>query len=416
MSENCNHNCSSCGESCDERTAAQMDFRAQLNEMSHVKNVIAVVSGKGGVGKTMVTSMLSVLMNREGYKTAVLDADITGPSIPKAFGLKERAMGDKKYIYPVKTKSGISVMSLNLLLENETDPVVWRGPIIADMVKQFWTDVVWDEIDYMFIDMPPGTGDIPLTVYQSLPIDGIVVVASPQELVGMVVEKAINMANMMKIPVLGLVENMSYFECPDCGGRHSIFGESHIDEIAEKYGIDTVCKLPINPKLASATDAGLIELMEEERLYDIVEVLEDMGKDFLRIAVTYDNGEVFQHFGHTQQFKLYDIENGELTDTYIVDTNGSGHGALAEFLITYQVDALICGGIGGGAREALGSVGIEIFSGASGDADAAVIALLQNALEYDPDYVCDHHGEGHSHEDGHSCGSHGCGGGSCGHH
>lgn len=410
MSDNCSHSCSSCEETCNERTPGPMDFRAELNEMSRVKKVIAVVSGKGGVGKTMVTSMLSVLMNREGYRTAVLDADITGPSIPKAFGLKEKAKGTEKYIYPVRTKSGISVMSLNLLLENETDPVVWRGPVIADVVKQFWSDVVWDEVDYMFIDMPPGTGDIPLTVYQSLPIDGIIVVASPQELVGMVVEKAINMAGLMNIPVLALVENMSYFTCPDCGKKHSIFGESNIDKIAEKYGIKTVCRLPINPKLASATDAGLIELMEEENLYDIVSLLESDEEETKRIAVPYENQNIFQHFGHTEQFKLYDTKNKKIISTYIIDTNGSGHGALAELLIQYEVDILICGGIGGGARTALEDAGIGVFSGADGTSDEAVKAFLGNALEYDPDYVCTHH-EGQNH----SCSEHRCGEETCGH-
>ena len=272
MSE-CTHDCSSCGSSCAERTAEQTDFREKPHELSHIKKVIGVVSGKGGVGKSLITSMLAVLMNREGYKTAVLDADITGPSIPKAFGLHTRAEGSDLGIHPVTSKTGVSVMSLNLLLAHDTDPVVWRGPIIAGAVKQFWTDVIWGDVDYMFVDMPPGTGDVPLTVFQSLPVDGVIVVASPQELVGMIVEKAVRMADMMKIPVLALVENMSYFKCPDCGGIHHIFGESHIDEIAEKHGVDTVCKLPINQKLAAAVDAGMIELMDEDSLMPIVEKL-----------------------------------------------------------------------------------------------------------------------------------------------
>ena len=273
MSDNCTHDCSSCSESCSEREFNPEDFRAPMNAMSDVKKVIAVVSGKGGVGKSMVTSMMSVLMAREGKQTAILDADITGPSIPKAFGLKEKIWGDKNMMYPAVTKSGIKVVSLNLLIDNETDPVVWRGPMVAEVVKQFWTDSLWEDVDVMFVDMPPGTGDVPLTVYQSLPIDGIIVVASPQELVGMIVEKAVNMANMMNIPVIGLVENMSYFTCPDCGKQHKIFGESHIDEIAEKFGIDTVCKLPINPELARATDLGQIEMMEIPELYDLVDKL-----------------------------------------------------------------------------------------------------------------------------------------------
>jgi len=273
MSENCTHDCSSCGENCSEREFNPEDFKAPMNAMSDVKKVIAVVSGKGGVGKSMVTSMMSVLMAREGLQTAILDADITGPSIPKAFGLTEKIWGDKNMMYPAITKGGIKVVSLNLLVDNETDPVVWRGPMVAEVVKQFWTDSAWEDVDVMFVDMPPGTGDVPLTVYQSLPVDGIIVVASPQELVGMIVEKAVNMAGLMNIPIIGLVENMSYFTCPDCGRQHRIFGDSHIDEIAKKYGIDTVCKLPIAPELAKATDLGQIEMMEIPELYPLVDKL-----------------------------------------------------------------------------------------------------------------------------------------------
>lgn len=274
MSEACNHDCASCSESCAERGQQPEDFRAAANAQSHVKKVIAVVSGKGGVGKSLVTSMLAVLARRKDYRTAILDADVTGPSIPKAFGLTRKAEGSDLGIFPVKSRTGISVMSLNLLLENDTDPVVWRGPVIAGAVKQFWTDVIWDDVDYMFVDMPPGTGDVPLTVFQSLPIDGIVVVTSPQELVSMIVEKAVNMAALMHIPVLALVENMSYFRCPNCGTEHHIFGESHIDEIAKKYSIETVCRLPIDPKLAAATDAGAIELVEQTGLDPILAMLE----------------------------------------------------------------------------------------------------------------------------------------------
>ncbi len=262
MSENCSHDCASCGSDCGERTQEKMDFREKPNELSHIKKVIGVVSGKGGVGKSLVTSLMAVSMRRLGYKTAILDADITGPSIPKAFGITQKAEGSELGIYPVESKTGISVMSLNLLLPNDTDPVIWRGPVIAGTVKQFWTDVIWGDVDYMFIDMPPGTGDVPLTVFQSLPVDGLIIVTSPQELVSMIVEKAVKMAQMMDIPVLGLVENLSYFKCPDCGGEHHIFGESHIDEIAAKYGIKTVAKLPIDTRLAAACDAGMIELFD----------------------------------------------------------------------------------------------------------------------------------------------------------
>ena len=275
MADSCNHDCSSCSESCSDRKTAPTDFSAKLNQYSKVNKVIAVVSGKGGVGKSMVTSLLAVMSDRAGYKTAVLDADITGPSIPRAFGLREKAMGNEMGIYPVTTKTGIEVMSINLLLENDTDPVVWRGPVIGGSVKQFWTDVIWGEIDNMFIDMPPGTGDVPLTVFQSLPIDGIVVVATPQDMVGMIVEKAVNMAKMMNIPVLALVENMSYFKCPDCGKEHRIFGNSHIEELAAKHGIKVVCRLPINPALASAVDSGLVEAVGEDGLEPIMKLLEE---------------------------------------------------------------------------------------------------------------------------------------------
>ena len=273
MSESCTHNCSSCGESCSERTENQ-SLLAKLNEMSSVRKVYAVVSGKGGVGKSMVTSMLSVLMQRKGHHTAILDADVTGPSIPKAFGLTEKAVGTAAGILPVKTVTGIDVMSINLLLANETDPVVWRGPIIAGTVKQFWTDVIWDNVDYMFVDMPPGTGDVPLTVFQSLPVDGIIIVTSPQELVGMIVEKAVKMANMLDIPIVGLVENLSYFECPDCGKKYELFGKSHADEIAEKYGIPSVAKLPVYPKLASEADRGVVEGFDGHWLDAMADYLE----------------------------------------------------------------------------------------------------------------------------------------------
>ena len=256
MSE-CTHDCSSCSQNCSERKAFEKE---KQNELSNIKKVIGIVSGKGGVGKSLVTGMLSVLSKRKGLKTAILDADITGPSIPKIFGIKDKATAmDDKYLLPKISKTGIEIMSINLLLENENDPVVWRGPVIAGAVKQFWTDVVWNDVDFMFVDMPPGTGDVPLTVFQSLPIDGIIVVASPQELVSMIVGKAVKMAAMMNIPVLGLVENMSYFECPDCGKKISIFGESKIEQTASEYGIKNVARIPINPEFAKLSDAGLIE-------------------------------------------------------------------------------------------------------------------------------------------------------------
>ena len=274
MSE-CNHDCSSCASNCSERQDPQ-DLIEKLNDLSEVKKVIGVVSGKGGVGNSLVTSLMAVLMRRRDYNVGILDADVTGPSIPKVFGIRGKAEADENGIYPASSATGVKVMSVNLLLQNESDPVVWRGPVIAGAVKQFWTDVVWGDVDYMFVDMPPGTGDVPLTVFQSLPVDGIIVVTSPQELVGMIVEKAVKMAEMLNIPVLGIVENMSYFECPDCKAKHSIYGESRIDETAAKLGIESVSKMPIDPKLAAACDKGAIELFEGDwldKLADIAEAL-----------------------------------------------------------------------------------------------------------------------------------------------
>ncbi len=275
MSE-CTHDCSSCGQSCSSRTEERTDFHEKPHELSSIKKVIGVVSGKGGVGKSMTSAMLAVLLNRRGYKTAVLDADITGPSIPKLFGLHTRAVADDLGIYPVATRTGIDVMSVNLMLENETDPVVWRGPVIAGAVKQFWQEVIWKDVDFLFVDMPPGTGDVPLTVFQTLPVDGIIVVASPQELVSLIVSKAVNMANMMNIPVLGVVENMSYALCPDCGKKIYVFGESHVDETAAEYGLPVLAKMPIDPELAKQADLGVIESFTVDCLDNAADVVENL--------------------------------------------------------------------------------------------------------------------------------------------
>ena len=266
MSENCTHNCSTCGESCSSRTAEQTSFLEPLNPASSVKKVIGVVSGKGGVGKSLVTAMMAVKMNSKGKHTAILDADITGPSIPKAFGLNNNMvmMTKDNLMIPATSALGIDIMSANLLLDNDTDPVIWRGPVIAGAVKQFWNETLWEDVDYMFVDMPPGTGDVPLTVFQSLPVNGIIIVTSPQELVSMIVAKAVKMAQKMNIPIIGLVENMSYLECPDCGKKISVFGESHIDEIAKKYNIPVLAKLPIDPKVAEHVDNGTIEYLERD--------------------------------------------------------------------------------------------------------------------------------------------------------
>lgn len=260
----CTHDCSSCSSACSSKQPESLIEK--LNDLSSVKHVIGVVSGKGGVGKSLVTSMLAVNMQRKGYKCAILDADITGPSIPRTFGVRGNIEATDAGLIPPHSTTGIDVMSVNLLMDDETRPVVWRGPVIAGTVKQFWTDVIWNDVDYMFVDCPPGTGDVPLTVFQSIPLDGIVIVSSPQELVSMIVEKAANMADMMNIPVLGLVENMSYVKCPDCGKEIKVFGESHIDKVAEKFGYDLLGRIPLDPKLTALCDKGMIELMENDYL------------------------------------------------------------------------------------------------------------------------------------------------------
>ena len=276
MNEECTPSkCEGCSAECDSRMAQQdpASFREPLNEMSHVGKVIAVMSGKGGVGKSLVTSLLAVAAAKAGKKVAVLDADITGPSIPMAFGVHERPKGTEYGITAPQTAGGIRIMSINLLLENETDPVVWRGPILAGTVKQFWTEVVWDDVDYMFVDMPPGTGDVPLTVFQSLPVDGIVVVTTPQDLVSMIVEKAVNMAQMLNIPVVGLVENMSWLECPCCGQKLPVFGDSHAEEEAAHLGIRNWVSLPIDPKLAAACDRGMAEEADVSAIWEFAQKL-----------------------------------------------------------------------------------------------------------------------------------------------
>lgn len=273
MAENeCTHDCSSCGADCPSKKGESLI--AQQNAGSNVKKVIAVVSGKGGVGKSLCTSMLSVLTSRRGYKTAILDADVTGPSIPRIFGLKPGVDGTEEGMFPVKTATGIEVMSVNLLLEDEQTPVVWRGPVISGTVSQFWTGVLWGDVDYMYVDMPPGTGDVPLTVFQSLPVDGIIIVTSPQELVSMIVAKAVNMAKMMNIPVLGIVENMSYYKCPDCGKEHEIFGASKVAKVAEEFGIAHYARMPIDPAIATMVDAGEIESVDTAALTELADFIE----------------------------------------------------------------------------------------------------------------------------------------------
>lgn len=417
MSE-CSHNCGSCGESCNDRTEPQ-DMRKKPHQLSHIRKVIGIVSGKGGVGKSLVTALLANISAAKGYKTAILDADITGPSIPKMYGLNERASATELGLIPSTTENDIDVMSLNLLLEAENQPVIWRGSIISNVVEQFWTEVIWGDTDFMFIDMPPGTGDVPLTVFQSIPVDGIIIVSSPQELVKMIVEKAVNMANMMEVPILGLVENMSYLSCPDCGKEIKVFGESHVEEIAAEYGIPLIGKIPIDPAIASACDAGKVNEVDGSMLKSFEETLEELNNDSIkkdnqpfRIAIPYEDDKVFQHFGHSEKFKIYTFVGSDLAGSEVVDTNGQGHGAIVEFLKSQDVQAVICGGIGSGAREGLEAAGMFVFGGVTGECDAVITDWFTGTLKYDPDAACSHHE--HS-GDEHHCGDGGCGhcGGGC---
>jgi len=273
VEEGCEGDCESCGGSCEScgGSCAQQDFRAKANSMSKIKRVIGIVSGKGGVGKSLITSLSAVMMNRAGYRVGILDADMTGPSIPLGFGVHERATANEHGILPARSEKGVGIMSVNLFLNEETEPVIWRGAIVANTVKQFWTDVVWGDVDYLFVDMPPGTGDVPLTIFQSLPVDGIIVVASPQELVGMIVTKAVRMAQMMDVPILGIVENMSWFQCDKCGEKHYIYGKSRLEEAAAEFGLEILARLPIRPDVAAAVDAGKIEEVDFPEMAEAVE-------------------------------------------------------------------------------------------------------------------------------------------------
>ena len=389
MSENCDNNCGSCGEDCADRKEEKHDFRAALNELSHVKKAIGIVSGKGGVGKSSVSAMLAVTMQRLGYRVGVLDADVTGPSIPKAFGIRGKAEGSDLGLYPRQSKTGIAIMSVNLLLDNDTDPVIWRGPILGNTVKQFWTDVIWGDLDFLFIDMPPGTGDVPLTVFQSIPVDGIIIVTSPQELVSMIVSKALKMAEMMKIPVLGLIENMSYFRCPDNGKDYHIFGESHFEEIAGKHGLKVLARLPIDPKISAACDAGMIELFDGSWFDAAGELLagqidqsnESEEKIMMRIAVAAEGKNVTEHFGHCVNFMLYDVENNKITKEESVDNPGHKPGFLPNFLADKGVKVIISGGMGQGAVDIFNERDVEVVTGASGDARTMAERYLKGELK-----------------------------------
>jgi Mrp family chromosome partitioning ATPase/predicted Fe-Mo cluster-binding NifX family protein len=379
MSEDCNQNCSSCGEECSDRK--ETSLLEKLNDKSRVGKVIAVVSGKGGVGKSSVTSMLAVNANRNGYHTAILDADITGPSIPKAFGITSKAYANDFGLLPIKSATGIDIMSVNLLLENDTDPVIWRGPIISSTVKQFWSDVIWEDIDYMFIDMPPGTGDVSLTVFQSIKVDGIIIVTSPQELVSMIVTKAVKMANMMDVPILGIVENMSYFECTTCGEKHEIFGKSNLEKIAKENNIKILARLPIDKNISKACDEGAIESFKGDWFDDILNKLEKKGEEKMKIAVASEKELVTEHFGHCINFNIYEAVDDKIVKSESLDNPGHRPGFLPNFLSDLGVNVIISGGMGGGAVEIFNEKGIEVVTGVHGKAIDAAEQYLQGNLE-----------------------------------
>lgn len=383
----CSGNCNSCASSCSTEEKKE-NLYEPCNQYSSVKRVIGIVSGKGGVGKSLTTSYLTTLMNRKGYRTAVLDADITGPSIPKSFGIKEKAMGNELGIIPAVSKKGTKIMSVNLLLDSDEMPVVWRGPIIAGTVKQFWSDVIWDKVDYMFVDMPPGTGDVPLTVFQSIPLDGIIIVTSPQELVSMIVGKAVNMAKAMNVPILGIVENYSYIVCGNCKEKIQVFGESHVDEVAKKYNLTVLDRIPIDPIIAKAVDAGAIEELEHTCLDHTADYIEtelplDHKKNedgVLKIAVPVENNTVNQHFGKAQQFCLYEMEGNTLISQSTIQSEQTGHVAQCKLLKENKINVVLCGGIGAEALSLLLKEGIVVYPGLQGDVNVVVASYLDGQM------------------------------------
>ncbi|MGI6751527.1 MAG: P-loop NTPase [Anaerovoracaceae bacterium] len=383
-SEQCNHECSSCGVTCSERTEPEIK-KDTMHEMSSVKRIIGVVSGKGGVGKSLVTSIMAVAMGRTGAQVGIMDADITGPSIPKIFGIRDKVESSPGGLWPIKTESGIDVMSINLLLEKETDPVLWRGPIIAGVVKQFWTDVIWANEDYLFIDMPPGTGDVPLTVYQSIPIDGIIIVTSPQALVAMVVEKSVNMAKIMNVPVIGIVENMAYFTCPDCGSDHEIYGKSHVENIAQHHRIKVLGRIPLDPRIAEACDDGLVESLNGIWMDELAENLKKRLKEIdettsYRIAAAMDE-EALAVFGGASAFRIYDIENELIVSSNLVDPSGRNTYEVADFLIKAGVSVLLCQSATEDEIKMLEDGGIKVVKGVEGGADVLVEDFLANKIQ-----------------------------------
>lgn len=397
----CDSNCSNCSQKCDVK-----DLRQKPHYLSSVKKVIGVVSGKGGVGKSLVTSLLAITMNQRGYKTAILDADITGPSIPKIFGIQGKAHGTEEGLLPSVSKNGIKVMSSNLLLENDTDPIVWRGPVIANLVKQFWTEVIWEDVDFLFVDMPPGTGDVPLTVFQSIGVDGIVIVTSPQELVSMIVEKAVNMANMMDIEVLGIVENYSYIECPECNKKISVFGESKVDEVAKKYNLEVLGKLPIDPAFATLCDKGCLEDCKIDYLNKANEKLEQLPITIMNVAIPVDGNEIDHHFGKAKLFYVYQVVKDMIAGAFKLQIEEQGHINVVDKLKENQVHVVLCNHLGEEALDYATFNNIRIVSGFDGNPIDAIRNFLQGKTESEGANCddCDCGG------DCSDCGHSGCGG------
>ena len=393
----CNHNCDSCKENCSSKKTSLLK---KPNKYSSVKKVIAVVSGKGGVGKSMATGLLASLMNKRGYKTGVLDADITGPSIPKMFGVNQRGRGSKEGLLPSESKNKIKVMSSHLLLEHENDPIVWRGSLISSLVTQFWTDVIWEDVDYLFVDMPPGTGDVPLTVFQSIGVDGIIIVTSPQELVSMIVEKAVKMANMMNVPVIGLVENLSYIECPDCGKKIEVFGKSSVDKIAKKFNLKVLAKMPIDNKLATLADKGQIEDASVNYMDKALDTLESLPVEVVNYLVPVEDDKIALKFEEAKTFYVYNIVKSMIVGghKFTVNSKEEIYPSLKKekikSIITNEIDAKFC--------QVLEDDGFEVYIGEKGTPQDGVQHLLD--LDFArQEHKCDGNC-GHCHDD--SCDHH----------
>lgn len=388
MSEGCNGNCGGCSQECSSRTPGREEMLEPVNRYSKVKRVIGVVSGKGGVGKSFITSYMATLLRKKGYETAILDADITGPSIPKAFGIHGKVSGNEMGIFPAESGLGTKIMSVNLLLDEEDTPVIWRGSVIAGSVKEFWTQVVWGNVDYMFVDMPPGTGDVPLTVFQSIPLDGILIVTSPQDLVSMIVGKAVRMAQKMEVPILGFIENYSYVQCPNCDEKIPVFGESKLETVAEKYGLKILGRLPLAQEIAKAIDEEKVEELEgnwlDSAADDIVQTLPPAGETDshgqLRIAVAVDGqSHVNPHFGSAERFLLYSFEQKQMVGKKEITPEEKGHEYLGALMKELGVNVVVCGGIGADAMDILMRNEIFVVPGQEGDADAAVAAYLDGS-------------------------------------